>query len=286
MKYALGILLFLLNLTGLEAHAEDLPDITTIPQDLTTPPMTEEKPAPGKRVRQVLRDYKGSAVYHAFYLPVDWEPGGKFPVIAEYAGNKWRTSAGTVEGSCLGYGISGGEGCIWICLPFVDAGQGINALTWWGDVEATVDYCKKAVAEVCARYGGDASAVFLAGFSRGAIACNYIGLHDDEIASMWCGFICHSHYDGVKQWDYAGSDRTSAAKRLARLKNRPQFISHEISVGDTERYLAAACPGGDFTFMTLPYGNHTDTWTLRGIPERKKVRKWFLDVLRNRPKSQ
>lgn len=72
-----------------------------------------------------------------------------------------------------------------------------------------------------------------------SIACNYIGLHDDEIAALWRGFICHSHYDGVRKWDYAGSDRQSAAIRLGRLRDRPQFISHETSVETARGYLPA-----------------------------------------------
>ena len=85
-------------------------------------------------------------------------------------------------------------------MPFVDKKNGRNATTWWGDVRATVGYCKATVLRTCEEFGGDPSNVFIAGFSRGAIACNYIGLHDDEIASLWRGFICHSHYDGVRKW--------------------------------------------------------------------------------------
>ena len=261
------------------AHAMDHLDIETVPQDLTTPAVTVGEPGPGKRVKQVNKDYAGSEVYHALYLPTDWEKGKKYPVIVEYAGNKWRTSPGTVDGSNLGYGISGGKGVIWVCVPFVDAKNRKNATTWWGDVEATVDYCKKAVERVCAEYGGDKSAVFLAGFSRGAIACNYIGLHDDEIAALWCGFICHSHYDGVHEWPYAASDRTAAARRLKRLGDRPQFISHERSVAATANYLKEACPAGNFTFQAMSFANHTDTWVLRDIPERRAVRQWFRNVL-------
>ena len=43
-------------------------------------------------------------------------------------------------------------------------------------------------------------AVILCGFSRGAIGVNYIGLHDDQIAALWAGFITHDHYDGVLEW--------------------------------------------------------------------------------------
>lgn len=256
--------------TGLEA----------IPMDLTTPPVTDGAPAPGTRVRMVLPDYKGTAVYHALYLPSDWTSGATYPVIVEYAGNKWRTSPGTVEGSNLGYGISGGKGVIWICMPFVDQKNQMNAATWWGDVEATVAYCKKAVRRICAAYGGDPSRVFIAGFSRGAIACNYIGLHDDEIASLWRGFICHSHYDGLRLWDYAGSDRESAEARLKRLGHRPQFVSQEGGIDATRAYLRNAFPEGRFTFQALPFPDHTDSWVLRDIPERKALRDWFQQALK------
>jgi hypothetical protein len=250
-------------------------DIETVPPDLITPQASNESPAPGKRVRQFNENYEGSGVYHLLYLPTDWEKGKKYPVIVEYAGNKWRTSPGTVEGSNLGYGISGGKGVIWICMPFVDKDNQINATTWWGDVEATVGYCIKTVERVCNEYGGDSSNIFIAGFSRGAIACNFIGLHNDEIASLWQGFICHSHYDGVRKWDYEGSDPESAAIRLNRLSNRPQFICQEKSVAATKAYLKSAYPSGRFTFKSLPFHNHTDTWVLREIPQRKVLRKWL-----------
>jgi len=253
-------------------------DLEKVVKDLTTPPVTREAPAPGKRVRMVLPGYEGTDVYHALYLPLDWKKGGKYPVIIEYAGNKWETSPGTVDESNLGYGISGGNGVIWICMPFVDKKNRKNAVTWWGDVEATVDYCRQTVRQVCAEYGGDSSNVFIAGFSRGSIACNYIGLHDDDIAGLWRGFICHSHYDGVRAWEYPESDRKAAAVRIKRLKNRPQFISHERSIAETREYLEKALPEGNFTFQALPFTDHTDTWVLRDIPERKAIRDWFKKV--------
>ena len=265
-------------------HAPSLvaKDLESVWPDLITPSATEHAPAPGKRVRQINKNYAGTEVYHLLYLPTDWVKGKSYPVIVEYAGNKWRTSPGTVEGCNLGYGISGGKGVIWICMPFVDKDNQRNAATWWGDVATTVDYCKKTVNRICAEYGGDSSNVFIAGFSRGAIACNYIGLHDDEIALLWRGFICHSHYDGVKKWGYAGSDRSSAATRLRRLGDRPQFISHEMSVNETEKYLKSMAPSGDFTFQALSFSNHTDTWALRDIPERKVIRDWFDQVLKEK----
>jgi hypothetical protein len=274
---AIWLIVIALHVAHLDAEYME-----TLLPDLTTPSATNGTPAPGKRVRQFNQEYTGSKVYHALYLPTDWVKGKKYPVIVEYAGNKWETSLGTVEGSHLGYGISGGKGVIWICMPFVDKKNQMNATTWWGDIEATVQYCKKTVNRICTEHGGDSSNVFLAGFSRGAIACNYIGLHDDEIASLWRGFICHSHYDGVKEWGYAGSDRNSAAKRLTRLGNRPQFISQEVSVDTTKSYLKMVLPSGNFTFQAMSFPDHTDIWVLRDIPERKVIREWFNQVLREK----
>lgn len=260
--------------------------IYEIPQDLIAPEMTGDEPAAGRRVRRVAAEYAGTEVYHSLYLPTDWKKGRTYPVIVEYAGNgPYRNRlgdrcTGRVEHCSLGYGASGGKGLLWICLPYISQDRKRNQLQWWGDANATADYCKAVVPRICRDYGGDAEAVFLAGFSRGAIACNYIGLRDDEIAGLWRGFICHSHYDGVRQWKHEGSDANAAAERLRRLKGRPQFISHESSVAQTRRYLAAACPDGNFTFLPLPWPNHTDTWVLRDVPERRRLRQWLADVLK------
>ena len=257
-------------------------DTKEIVTELTTPSVTTEAPAPGRRVKMVLPMYKDTTLYHALYLPPNWERNKRYPVIVEYSGNKWRDSQGTVDECDLGYGISGGRNVIWVCLPFVDKKNGKNAPTWWGNIEATVDYCKQTVKQVCAEYGGDSSKLFIAGFSRGSIACNYIGLHDDEIASLWCGFICHSHYDGVRKWGYKESDNASALVRLKRLGKRPQFISQERSILETKKYLEQALPDGNFKFQALPFPDHTDTWVLRDSPERKTIRKWFNEVLKER----
>lgn len=268
---------------------DDLPDIRDVAPDLIVSPMTTGAPGPGKRIRQVLPGYEGTEVYHVLYLPVDWQAGKSYPVLVEYAGNgPYKNSygdicTGRVEDCNLGYGISGGEGSVWVCLPFVSLDRSRNQLQWWGDTEATVEYCKRAVRLVCERWGGDPSAVILTGFSRGAIACNYIGLHDDEIADLWLAFIAHSHYDGVREWGYVDGDRASALKRLQRLKGRAQFISHEGSVDQTERHLKQTGIDGRFTFLTIPYRNHTDSWVLRDLPERKILRDWLQTILKERP---
>lgn len=44
-------------------------------------------------------------------------------------------------------------GFIWVSLPFVDRAKGVNAITWWGDVDATIEYCLAAVSVVCEKLG-------------------------------------------------------------------------------------------------------------------------------------
>lgn len=254
--------------------------------------MTAGEPAPGRRVRAVTSGYEPTGAYHTLYLPTNWKTGKLHPVIVEYAGNGPFTNrlgdfcTGTVEGCNLGYGISGGRDFIWVCLPFVAVTNGAktNARWWWGNAQKTVAYCKRTVREVCRRYGGDTKAVILTGFSRGAIAGNYIGLRDDEIASLWRAFILHSHYDGVRtNWPYADADRTSALTRLKRLRGRRQFISQEKSVEDIRSYLEQAGVKAPFTFQALSFPNHCDDWVLRDLPERAKLRGWLKAVLKEYP---
>ena len=273
-------------------------DISTVPPDLVTPPMLEASPAPGKRVRQTHPGYAGTGVYHALYLPSDWTPNRTYPVIVEFAGNgpyKNRfgdISTGKVEGSNLGYGISGGKGFIWVCLPYLNEKGDANVIRWWGDhpsydPQPTVEYCAATVPWICQAYGGDPKKVVLAGFSRGAIACNYIGLHNDQIAALWRAFVPYSHYDGAKvHWPYPGDDRKSATERLKRLRGRPQFICHEGSrpmnsqnLEQARGFIEAAGIEGDFTYMPTGFRNHNDAWTLRPSPARKALRAWLADRL-------
>lgn len=256
-----------------------LPDIRTVEPDLTVPPLSDGPARPGARVRV------GGDVYHVLYLPSDWRPGQRYPLIVEYAGNgNYRNSFGDVstgvpEGSNLGYGISGGSGFLWLCLPYVDPVANRNAITWWGDPKATVDYCLRTVPAVIGDFGGDPDRVLLCGFSRGSIACNYIGLRNDAISRLWRAFVCYSHYDGVRSWPYPDSDRASALERLRRLAGRPQFICHERSVAETRDYLESSGVSGAFAFHDVPFRNHNDGWTLRPVPLRETLRVWVRRAL-------
>ena len=58
--------------------------VGSVEPDLTTPPATAHAPAPGKRVRQVNKNYATTQVHHLLYLPTDWVKGKKYPVIVEH----------------------------------------------------------------------------------------------------------------------------------------------------------------------------------------------------------
>lgn len=264
-----------------QANLNDLPAV------LAVPAASEGSATAGLRVKAVTSGWEGTAVHHTIYLPADWKPGAApLPVIAEYPGNGGYAnklgdaSDGTVEGCMLGYGLSGGRGFIWISLPFVEPDDKgwRNALRWWGDVAETKRYCMATVQEVCRRYGGDPSRVVLMGFSRGAIACNYIGLHDASIARLWCGFLCHSHYEG--EFKHPAPDQASWPERLRRLGGRPQFISQEQPDGTSKTRMAIkqAEVRGQFTFASLPFPNHSARWTLCDLPLRQQAREWLLQV--------
>ena len=261
--------------------AAELPDIHSVSPDLEVPALSEGPPAAGKRVRHGLS---------VLYLPTDWKADKKWPVIVELAGNGGYTnkfgdvSTGLPEGSNLGYGLSAGHGFIWLCVPYLNAKGDEVAIKWWGDAptydaQPTLKHLRETVKSVCRDFSGDESKVVLCGFSRGAIACGYLGLHDDETAKLWCGLLAYSHYDGVKKWPYPGSDRESALVRLKRLGNRPQFICGEGSnAQETEQYLRPLLSNADLTFLSTGFRNHNDAWTLRPSPARDKAREWLRRV--------
>ena len=266
--------------------AEPVPDdVAHWRQDLHTPAVTDETPAAGKRVRIKLPANAARSLYHALYLPVDWKTGEKYPVIFEYPGNgpyrnaRGDVNSGKLEDCDLGYGVSGGKGFIWVCLPFVNSQEGRHQLQWWGDADATADYCLAAADQVCRDWGGDRQRLVLAGFSRGAIACNYIGLRNERIAALWRCMIVHSHYDGVRRWPYDDSDEAAALIRLKRLRGRPQFVTHEGSIADTDAYLKRAGAFENITRAAVPFLNHTGAWMLREVPTRDAVRKWLTRAL-------
>ena len=269
-----------------------IPDLRSTRADLKLPPLLEGNFGPGIRTKtRNPEDPKG--VYHVLYLPTDWKAGKKYPVIVEYAGNgPYRDknadlSSGSVEGSKLGYGFTGGKGYVWLCLPYLNSSGTENVRRWWGDAPEydpipTVEYCKSTVRRICEKFGGDPRKIILCGFSRGAIACNFIGLYDDEISKLWAGFIPFSHYDGVRKWAYPGSDKKSAIGRIARLRGRPQLILSESPSNNqsTRKYIESLkeFDTDQLTFMDSGFRNHNDEWVLRPSPARSFARQWLKRI--------
>lgn len=284
------VLLTVCSCTGLSA--DPAPDIASVAPDLHVPVLAEGEPGAGKRVKLSLFQETPPIV---LYLPTDWSADKKFPVIIELTGNGdfkndyGDVSTGFPEDGRLGYGLSGGKGFIWVCVPFLNKAGNAVSNVWWGDAperrpDSTVAFIKRVVPAVCERFSGKSERVILCGFSRGAIAVNAIGLHDDEIAAMWRGFVCFSHYDGVHGgWPFAGADAVSARIRLERLKGRPQLVIHESDVGKlnlaaTESYILATKVSGDFTFLETGFRNHNDAWALRPSGARRVAREWLTRV--------
>lgn len=314
MRFAFLPVLFALSANCCwTAEPVNHPDVLTIPADLENPVLADGKPAPGKAVLQSLPRYAGTKVAHAVYLPADWKSGKRYPVIIEYLGN----SATVRDYRGIGYGLTGGKSFIWVVLPFVSTDGKKDEAWWWGDVAATAAYAKEAVPAICKQWGGDPAKVILVGYSRGAIACNYIGLHDDEIAKLWRAIIPVSHYDdGHIPWDMTPEEQHRAPERLRRLGNTPQLIAGEhcsvpqlgsdkpllerikeknltsfiaakeqlglkliTEVEGTRKFIADNFPQGNFTIVDLPWVNHGSKVLLRDTPERRKIRQWLQEIV-------
>jgi hypothetical protein len=269
--------------------------------DLPLPPLVEGPPAAGRRVAVTPPEYVGTRVHHVLALPDDWTPdwkarGKSWPVVAEYTGNRHAESGSTgeVEGAALGYGVARGR-ALWIVLPYVAKDRRKNEITWWGDLDATVAYAKTNLPRICAEFGGDARRVVLCGFSRGAIGVSFLGLHDDEVAGLWCGFWAHDHFDGVQAWSAPWGAplaryREEAAGRLRRLQGRPVLISQGQPGEQTRAFVAPIVPRNvdyltvDMAALYGPFPNavvkhpHNDRWPLRDGPASAAARAWFERV--------
>ena len=277
-------------------------------EDLTLPPLTDQAPQPGKRAAVTPPEYAGTKVHHLIALPDDWTPdwqakGKRWPVIAEYTGNYFQTSGSTgeVEGAALGYGLARGK-AIWVVLPYVAKDHNKNERTWWGDIDATVGYAKANLPRICAEFGGDPKKVVLCGFSRGAIGVSFLGLHDDEVARLWCGLWAHDHFDGMLEWKgHAwGSPlaryREAATVRLRRLAGRPLLVTQ--AGAETKKFITSVAPtnveflnidmaahfgGFPNDFVKHP---HNDRWPLRDGPATETARAWFTRVTAAEPAAK
>ena len=283
--------LLLLFQSKVDGQPPEFPDIRSVEADLVAPWMVDVQPAAGSRVRHRMQGWNRETVYHSLYLPFDWTLNSKLPIIVEFSGNGGfknalgDTSSGRPEDSCLGYGLTAGKGAIWLCVPCLNAAGSDIAVKWWGDAPdhdpiPTLNYLHAAVTDACEKHGGDPSRIILCGFSRGSIACNFLGLHDDKTAKLWRGFVPYSHYDGVRNWPYPNSDADAALRRLARLNNRPQFICGEANQTDeTRRFLEPRGSSANLVFASTGFRNHNDAWLLRPSKARQQMRTWLQTVL-------
>jgi hypothetical protein len=272
-----------------------------IAADLPLPPLVDGPPAAGRRVAVTPKEYTGTRVHHLIALPDDWTPdwkarGKTWPVIAEYTGNYFpgSGSTGEVEGAALGFGVARGR-AIWVVLPYVARDHQKNEITWWGDLDATVGYAKTNIPRICAEFGGDRRKVVLCGFSRGAIGISFLGLHDDEVAKLWCGFWAHDHFDGVTAWVAPWGAplaryREEATLRLRRLAGRPLLISQAYP-GNQTRDFVEPLAAKNVDYLTIDMGAlygkfpndavkhpHNDRWPLRDGEATSVARAWFEGV--------
>lgn len=307
LQFSFSMTLVLALGVALHATAQNAPQEARV-RRLEVPTTVAAEPAAGRRVAVRSAEYADSDVHHMLYLPADWDEqwqqhSKSWPLIVEWTGNHFPAagSSGKVEDARLGYGISGGR-CIWLTLPFVSADHRTNARQWWGDEAATVRYAKQTVPQVCAQFGGDPQRVLACGFSRGAIAASYIGLHDDQIAKLWCGLITHDHFDGQRAWSGTAwgtplqQYRQSAAARLQRLGGRPLLVCQNGGTQAIQNYLQTQIPLDAVTFVDVdtaailgPFPNgiaihpHNDGWLLVDSPQRRRVWAWVDRVVSPTP---
>jgi hypothetical protein len=305
--HVLGGLIYLIGLSlywvgcSLSVKQQDIVLDANSQEILSIPELSSGIPAAGKRVSVSSLKYAGTQVYHTLYLPKDWTPDGEcLPIIFEYTGNYFPKSGSTgeVKDAGLGFGISGGK-YIWVSLPYIHEDHMENQVTWWGDDKATVDYAKVNVPRIIEEYNANPDAVFLCGFSRGAIGVNYLGLHDDELAKLWTGFITHDHFDGIKEWGKTdwGSPfekyQAEATVRLSRVAGRPYLVCQNGDKYGTEDFVRERLASIDnFTFINvrtaeifgdfphpLAKAAHTDMWVLLPSEYRTQTWQWMNQVV-------
>lgn len=281
----------------LRRYQADFPKQARQHRTLSLPELSPGEPAAGRRVSLTAKPYQGTGVHHTLYLPPHWTPDWKnrkdrYPLIVEYSGNKFPASgsSGRIEDSALGFGLTAGEAA-WLNLPFISPDGKSNHPTWWGDEQATIDYALSVVPKIIADYGINPKQVILCGFSRGAIAVNYIGLHNDEIASLWSAFVSHDHYDGIQEWKGTtwGSPlaeyQQAAAERRARIHGRPVLICQNGHTRDIQKLVGDA---PNITYLDIntrdilgKFPNpiaihpHTDRWLLKPGVQRNKAWDWM-----------
>ena len=166
-----------------------------------------------------------------------------------------------------------GRGAVCLGLPFVDRAGGKVVENGWGNADETADYAVRMVDEVCSRFGGDRENTVLTGFSRGAIACGYIGLRNDSIALLWKGFHACQHYDG-DGWN--GATLQGALERGARFRGKAVFQTDN----PREKFQAVMdVMNARVTWANSGLGFHSTAMFLDDRPSTKQLRAWFWTLV-------
>lgn len=239
---------------------------------LEVPIMENTSPQAGKRIWYQPKSLQGSNKYTALYLPNNWNPNEKYPVIVEFPGNIYFTencySTGRPESCTIGYGMSKGKNAIWISMPFVDDMSNEISESGWGNPDHTADLTIEIIEEIINKYGGDKDRLILTGFSRGAIACGLVGLRNDKIASYWKGIHACQHYDGD---GWGGSKMEDAKERIKHFKGA--YFQTDNSNEEPKNMLMEANITSQFVNSGL--NAHSTAMFLDNRPSTIKLRNWY-----------
>jgi len=254
----------------------EAPEWKRPPTRLDVPNVEEAPPSPGHRCASASPETKRSS--SILHLPQDWTAGGTYPVIVEYPGNIYLVpgcySTGLPDQCVIGYGMTKGKGAICLGLPFVDRAAGVIAENGWGAPDDTAAYALRMVEEVCAKFGGDRRNIVLTGFSRGALACGYIGLRNDQIAALWKGFHACQHYDG-DGWN--GATLEGALERASRFRGKSIFQTDNSPEKLQPVMEAMRAPA---TFVQSGLGAHATAMFLDDRPSTQALRVWLDRLVR------
>jgi len=280
-----GVATITADAAGLQATASVTVEIADdFPSCPPRPPLIDGAPSPGAFVKVVAPEYEGTGVYHGLYLPPDWQPDRPYPLVVESPCNKYGDFTGKVDDAALGYHLAGCRRFVWLVLPYLE--NGANLDYGWGDVPATIAYWQINLARTIEAWGIDPGAVVVSGFSRGAIATSFIGLHDDTIADAWLGFVMHSHADVIT--NLTPDAGAGSATRMGRVRGRASWLSWG-AVGDggaanslkgVELLTSFAYP---VTTLAVPGVGHTDAWLADDAASRQTAQQWLFATVAARP---
>ncbi|MCY0991119.1 carboxypeptidase-like regulatory domain-containing protein [Nannocystis sp. ILAH1] len=282
---AAGAANILVSAAGLQASAQVTVELVDdAPSCPPRPPLTDGDPAPGAFVKVVAPEHRGTGVYHGLYLPPDWQPGRRYPVIVESPCNKYGDFTGKVDDATLGYYLAGCRHYAWLVLPYIEGGANLDY--GWGDVPATIAYWQTQLGRTVDAFGLDPGAVVVAGFSRGAIGTSFVGLNDATIADAWLGFVMHSHADVVTP--LTPDQGAGSATRMQRVRGRAAWLSWgAVDDGGAANSLKGVELltgfGYPVTSLAVPGVGHTDAWMADDAASRQAAQQWLFATVAARP---